>query len=53
MLSGKGDEVNILNSVQHGAKGFIGKPFCSEKLLQYINNSPSIKNHCQSPSGSE
>lgn len=43
MLSGKGDKDNILRAVQAGAKGFVGKPFTKEKLLQYISQCPTIK----------
>lgn len=42
MLSGNGDKDNIMKAVQRGAKGFIGKPFTKEKLLQYIDRSPHI-----------
>lgn len=40
MFSGKGDRENIMRAVELGAKGFVGKPFTSEKLLQYIDKSP-------------
>jgi two-component system chemotaxis response regulator CheY len=44
MLSGNGDKENVLNAMQQGAKGFIGKPFNKERLYQYINQSPFIMN---------
>ena len=40
MLSGSGDRENIMKAVDAGAKGFIGKPFTKEKVLQYIKKSP-------------
>jgi two-component system, chemotaxis family, chemotaxis protein CheY len=40
MFSGKGDRENIMRAVELGAKGFVGKPFTSEKLFQYIEKSP-------------
>lgn len=42
MLSGNGNRENILKAMENGAKGFVGKPFTREKLLHYINNSPSV-----------
>ena len=45
MLSGKGDKENVLNAISQGAKGFVGKPFTKEKLLQYINQCPTVKSY--------
>lgn len=42
MLSGNGDKDNVLQAVQGGAKGFVGKPFTREKLFQYIQKSPHV-----------
>ena len=36
MLSGNADKENITKAIGAGAKGFVGKPFTKEKLLQYI-----------------
>ncbi len=35
MLSGNGDRANVMESMQRGAAGFIGKPFTQEKLFHY------------------
>ena len=43
MLSGNGDKENVLKAIDIGAKGFIGKPFTSKKLFQYIQKSPFIQ----------
>lgn len=43
MFSGNGDKENIMKAVELGAKGFVGKPFTQEKLLQYIQKSPFIQ----------
>ncbi len=43
MLSGNADKDNILNAINKGAKGFIGKPFNRDKLFQYIDRCPTIK----------
>ena len=43
MFSGNGDKENIMKAVELGAKGFVGKPFSQEKLLQYIQKSPFIQ----------
>jgi len=37
MLSGNADKENITKAIGAGAKGFVGKPFTKEKLLQYID----------------
>lgn len=37
MISGNSDMDNVTQAMKLGAKGFIAKPFTSEKLLQYIN----------------
>ncbi len=42
MFSGNGDKENIMRALELGAKGFVGKPFTREKLIQYINKSPFI-----------
>ena len=44
MFSGKGDKENILKAIDLEAKGFLGKPFTQNKLMQYIRKSPHIKN---------
>lgn len=36
MLSGNADRENIVHAISKGAKGFVGKPFTKDKLLQYI-----------------
>ncbi|MCB1720557.1 MAG: response regulator [Rhodospirillales bacterium] len=43
MFSGKGDKENVMKAIELGAKGFVGKPFTQEKLLQYIQKSPFIQ----------
>lgn len=43
MFSGNGDKDNIMKAMRLGAKGFIGKPFTQEKLLQYIRKSPFVQ----------
>lgn len=43
MFSGNGDRENVMKAVDLGAKGFVGKPFTQEKLLQYIQKSPFIQ----------
>ena len=43
MFSGNGDRENVLKAVELGAKGFVGKPFTQEKLIQYIEKSPFIQ----------
>lgn len=42
MFSANGSRDNILKALELGAKGFVGKPFTQEKLIQYINKSPHI-----------
>lgn len=42
MLSGNGDKENILKAVESGAKGFVGKPFTKDRLIQYTQKSPFI-----------
>lgn len=42
MFSGNGDKENVLKAVNLGAKGFLGKPFTRDKLIQYIKKSPHI-----------
>lgn len=36
MLSGNMDKKNVMQSIELGAKGFVGKPFNREKLIAYI-----------------
>lgn len=43
MLSGNSDRENVMQAVQRGAKGFVGKPFSREKLYQYIEKCPSLQ----------
>lgn len=43
MLSGNCDKDNITQAMTKGAKGFIAKPFTKDKLLQYIERCPTIK----------
>ena len=40
MLSGNGNKENIFKAMKTGAKGFVGKPFTKDKLLQYILKCP-------------
>lgn len=42
MISGNADRENIMHAMQHGAKGFIAKPFNREKIHQYIERCPTI-----------
>jgi two-component system chemotaxis response regulator CheY len=42
MLSGNSDRDNVMKAIQMGAKGFIGKPFTREKLLQYLKKCPLL-----------
>lgn len=42
MFSGNGDRENVMRAINLGAKGFVGKPFTHEKLVQYIDKSPFI-----------
>lgn len=43
MLSGNADKENITQAMGLGAKGFIAKPFTREKLFQYIERCPTLK----------
>jgi len=43
MFSGNGDKENVMKAITLGAKGFVGKPFSEDKLLQYIHKSPFIQ----------
>lgn len=47
MLSGNSDKENILKAIQQGAKGFVAKPFTTDKLMQYINKSPFMNKSIQ------
>lgn len=42
MLSGNGSADNVMQAVQNGAKGFVGKPFARDKLHQMIKRSPKF-----------
>ena len=42
MLSGNADKHNIMHAMQHGAVGFVAKPFSRDKLFQYIERCPTI-----------
>lgn len=48
MLSGNVDSHNVHQAISKGAKGFIGKPFTKDKLMQYIKNCPTIRSAPQS-----
>lgn len=43
MLSGNADKDNITTAINKGAKGFVGKPFTKDKLLQYIEKRLTIQ----------
>lgn len=43
MLSGNSDRGNVLQAMNLGAKGFVAKPFTSDKLFQYIERCPTIR----------
>lgn len=43
MLSANADMDNVKRALEAGAKGFIAKPFTSEKIIQYIKRCPTIK----------
>lgn len=43
MLSGNCDRENILQAMSRGAKGFLAKPFTKEKLFQYVDQCPTIR----------
>jgi two-component system chemotaxis response regulator CheY len=43
MLSGSGDQANIMQAVKAGAKGFIGKPFTKDKVREYLQRSTHIQ----------
>ena len=43
ILSGKGSKENVMKAMKVGAKGFIAKPFTREKIFQYIERCPSIR----------
>jgi two-component system chemotaxis response regulator CheY len=45
MLSGNSYRQEIVKAVQAGAKGFIGKPFTREKLLQALRTSPAYREY--------
>ncbi|MCD8526090.1 MAG: response regulator [Alphaproteobacteria bacterium] len=40
MLSANSQTENVIGTVRAGAKGFVGKPFTKDKLLQYIARCP-------------
>ena len=43
MLSSYSDRANITQAMKSGAKGFITKPFTRDKLFQYIDRCPTIR----------
>lgn len=43
MLSGNGNRENVMKAIQKGARGFVGKPFNTAKIMDYIEKSPHIK----------
>ena len=43
MLSGNGDRDNVMKAIDRGARGFVGKPFTKDKLLQYIGKSSFVQ----------
>ena len=43
MLSGNGDRENVMKAIDRGARGFVGKPFTKDKLLQYITKSSFVQ----------
>ncbi len=43
MFSGSGHKDNIMKAMGVGARGFVGKPFTKDKLIQYIEKSPFIQ----------
>lgn len=42
MLSGNADKENILEAINRGAKGFVGKPFAKDKLIDTIRRCPTL-----------
>ncbi len=44
MLSGNGHADNVLQAIQNGAKGFVGKPFARDKLHQAVKKCPKFLN---------
>lgn len=42
MLSGNADRTNVMQAMQHGAAGFVAKPFSRDRLFQYIERCPTI-----------
>jgi two-component system chemotaxis response regulator CheY len=42
MLSGNGNAENVMQAIQAGAKGFVGKPFARDKLHQAIKKCPKM-----------
>lgn len=51
ILSGHGDRTNITRAMQHGAKGFIAKPFTKDKLMHYVRQIEAGSLHSQSQHG--
>ncbi len=41
MLSGYGNRENVIKSIKKGARGFVGKPFSKQKLMQYVQKCPA------------
>ena len=44
MLSGNSQSENVINAVNSGAKGFIGKPFTKDKLLKSVSKFAATRN---------
>ena len=42
MFSGHYDTNNVMQSIDHGAKGFIAKPFDLDKMLHFIRLCPKL-----------
>ncbi len=43
MFSGRKDKANIMQALEIGAQGFIGKPFTRDKLFEYIGKSSFVR----------
>ena len=42
MLSGNSDRVNIMRAMGAGARGFLGKPFTRDRLVQTVTKCPTL-----------
>ena len=42
MLSGNSDRVNIMRAMGAGARGFLGKPFTRDRLIQTVTKCPTL-----------